>query len=187
MKYTLVDLCCVALGHEPSAAVVGAKRRQQSRQTGGGRPRRRRCAARTEWAHGQGRRQVLGAGTVARRRRRAARARQPDLRDDWDLAKGMARTTGTATSKYPAPETELHRDRLADARLRHRRAGQQPMSGIRVATHLRELERASPPLLLKAMDDPGDSALRTPAARRSIAAGGLLDGGRHKFIMLFDP
>jgi hypothetical protein len=51
----------------------------------------------------------------------------------------------------------------------------QAMSGVRVATHQRELERSSPWLLVKAMDEPGKvRARRIPAAWPTVAAGGRL-------------
>ena len=63
------------------------------------------------------------------------------------------------------------------------------MSGIRVAAHLRELERASPRLLLKAMDNSGQrSSAGAAATRRSLPAGRFpyADGGT-TFVILFDP
>src|ERR1700681_3613999 len=76
----------------------------------------------------------------------------------WDLAKGMARTDWDRAQKYPDPPVKLKYTEtlfpafgvVTDAK------GSQPMSRIRVAALLRELERASPRLLINAMDDPGN-------------------------------
>src|ERR1700719_5008136 len=73
----------------------------------------------------------------------------------WDLAKGMARTDWDRDQKYPDPPIKLKYSEtllptlgaVADAK------GSQPMSRNRLAALLRELKRASPRLLLDAMDD----------------------------------
>lgn len=73
----------------------------------------------------------------------------------WDLASGAARTTWDRSMKYPAVETikytEVVRPNIGVVT---NDKGAQPMSGIRVATSLRELDRASPSLLLHALDAP---------------------------------
>jgi len=53
------------------------------------------------------------------------------------------------------------------------------MSGIRVAAHLRELERASPWLLVKAMDAPKSVAAlgNQKLGKQSLPAVSLMDGG----------
>src|SRR5437879_4420269 len=73
----------------------------------------------------------------------------------WDLAKNSARTEWDRSMKYPAVEqlkyTEVVMPSLGAVT---NAKGTQAMSGIRVAAHLRELDRASPVLLLKALDAP---------------------------------
>ena len=99
----------------------------------------------------------------------------------WDLAKGMARTNWNRDQQYPPPAVKLNYTETVLPTLGFvtNDAGSTPMSGIRVATHLRELERASPRLLLKAMDDPGN--LKETEAQqlgdRSLPAVSYADGG----------
>jgi glyoxylase-like metal-dependent hydrolase (beta-lactamase superfamily II) len=107
----------------------------------------------------------------------------------WDLAKGTARTDWDRDQKYPDPPIKLKYSEIVlpatgfvtDAK------GSQPMSRIRVATHLRELKRASPRLLLDAMDDP--SNIRTTESQRlgqqSLPAISFTDQGTN-FTILFD-
>ncbi len=108
----------------------------------------------------------------------------------WDLAKGMARTNWNRDQQYPPPAVKLNYTEsvLPTLGFVTNDAGSTPMSGIRVATHLRELERASPRLLLKAMDDPGN--LKETEAQqlgdRSLPAASYTDGGT-TFVILFDP
>ena len=60
------------------------------------------------------------------------------------------------------------------------KGAQQPMSGIRLATHLRERERASPRLLMRALNAPESiTALGDQTVGRPLVAGGLdQDPGR---------
>jgi hypothetical protein len=78
-----------------------------------------------------------------------------DITVTWDLANGAARSAWDRSMKYPAVETikytEVVRPGVGSVT---NDKGTQPMSGIRVATSLRELERASPRLLLRALDAP---------------------------------
>src|SRR5437660_7175850 len=83
----------------------------------------------------------------------------------WDLANGTARTAWDRDQKYPEPvklkytETVLPtRGYVTDDK------GSQAMSGIRVAAQGRELERASPWLLVKAMD--GSSNVHAVGSQR---------------------
>src|SRR5258706_9395101 len=83
----------------------------------------------------------------------------------WDLAGTRARTVWDRDQKYPEPvrlkytETVLPKlGFVTDEK------GSQPMSSIRVAAHQRELERASPWLLVTAMDDAAN--VRAPGAQR---------------------
>jgi glyoxylase-like metal-dependent hydrolase (beta-lactamase superfamily II) len=86
----------------------------------------------------------------------------------WDLEKGMARTDWDRAIQFPAATHDIYSETVTPTRgyadvagteLTIKQAdlpppGKQAMSGIRVAAHLRELERSSPILLLKAMDSP---------------------------------
>ena len=86
----------------------------------------------------------------------------------WDLEHGMARTDWDRRIQFPAVTHDIYSE-IVTPRLGYADVaggdlaisqsdlppmGQQAMSGIRVAAHLRELERASPILLLKALDAP---------------------------------
>jgi glyoxylase-like metal-dependent hydrolase (beta-lactamase superfamily II) len=106
-----------------------------------------------------------------------------------DLAGGMARTDWDRDQKYPPPPAKLKYSEIVtpamgavtDAK------GSKPMSGIRVAAHLRELWRAAPTLLLKAMDSKvlingGKQAL----GKQSLPAVSF-DAGGTNFTVLFDP
>src|ERR1700730_15427238 len=107
----------------------------------------------------------------------------------WDLAKGIARTDWDRDQKYPDPPIKLKYSEIllpplgavTDPK------GSQPMSRIRVAALLRELKRASPRLLIEAMDDP--SNVRAPEPQRlgqqSLPAVSFTDQGTN-FTILFD-
>jgi glyoxylase-like metal-dependent hydrolase (beta-lactamase superfamily II) len=108
----------------------------------------------------------------------------------WDLAKGMAKTTWDRDQQYPPPAVKLNYTETVLPTLGFVTTGanSQPMSGIRVAAHLRELERASPRLLLKALENPANVRGIAPQqlANRYLPAVSLTDGGT-TFIILFDP
>jgi len=86
----------------------------------------------------------------------------------WDFEHRMARTDWDREIQFPAVTHDVYSEVVTPALGYADVAGtdlvinqsdlppkgQQAMSGIRLATHLRELERASPMLLLKALDDP---------------------------------
>jgi glyoxylase-like metal-dependent hydrolase (beta-lactamase superfamily II) len=106
----------------------------------------------------------------------------------WDLAKGSAKTSWVRDQKYPDPIILKYTETLTptigyvtDDK------GSQPMSGIREAAQLRELERASPWLLVKAMSDPKsvDSMGAQKLGAESLPAVSFADGGTN-FIILFD-
>ncbi|HEY6258399.1 MAG TPA: MBL fold metallo-hydrolase [Xanthobacteraceae bacterium] len=107
----------------------------------------------------------------------------------WDLAKGVARTDWDRDQKYPDPPIKLKYTEtltpafgvVADAR------GSQPMSRIRVAALLRELKRATPRLLLNAMDDPSQVAAAEPQrlGQQTLPAVSFNDTGTN-FTILFD-
>src|SRR5882672_2127605 len=77
---------------------------------------------------------------------------------NWDVAKGMAGTSWDRDQQYPPPAAKLKYTEtlLPMTGFVTDNNGSQPMSGIRIAAQLRELERASPRLLLKAMDNPSN-------------------------------
>lgn len=106
----------------------------------------------------------------------------------WDLANGSAKTSWVRDQKYPDPVTLKYTETLlptigfvTDDK------GSQPMSGIREAAQLRELERASPWLLVKAMNDSKnvDTAGMQKLGAQSMPAVSFTDGGT-TFIILFD-
>ena len=106
----------------------------------------------------------------------------------WDLANDAARSVWDRSMKYPAVETikytEVVRPNIG---MVTNDKGTQPMSGIRVSTSLRELERASPLLLLRALDAPQSvSALPDqPLGEVTHPAVAITDRGT-TFSVLFD-
>src|SRR5438445_815705 len=108
----------------------------------------------------------------------------------WDLAKGMARTEWDRDQQYPPPPVKLKYTEtlLPSLGFVTDSNGTQPMSAIRVAAQLRELERSSPRLLLKAMDDPKSVRVADSQqiGKESLPALSLTDAGTN-FTILFDP
>src|SRR3954463_5577460 len=108
----------------------------------------------------------------------------------WDLANGMARTQWDRDMKYPAVEKIKYTDVVTPTLgyVIDDKGASKPMSGIRVAATLRELERASPTLLLKALD--AKSGLRAAGNQKlgskALRAVSFVDGGTN-FTVLFDP
>ncbi len=107
----------------------------------------------------------------------------------WDLAKGMARTEWDRDHKYPDPVLKINyiETVLPTLGFVTDQQGAKGMSGVRIAAHLRELERASPTLLLKAVDDPKSVGAMSPQklGKESLPAISLMAGGT-KFTVLFD-
>jgi glyoxylase-like metal-dependent hydrolase (beta-lactamase superfamily II) len=106
----------------------------------------------------------------------------------WDLAKGQARAAWDRDQKYPDPVKIKYTETLlptlgyvTDDK------GSQPMSRIREATQLRELERSSPWLLVKAMDDSSHVAAAgsQKLGDQSLPAVSFADGAT-TFTILFD-
>jgi len=105
----------------------------------------------------------------------------------WDLENGMARTDWDRAIQFPAVTHDLYSEIVTPTRGYADVAGteliiiqsdlppkgKQAMSGIRVAAHLRELERSSPTLLLKALGSP--QHLR--ALPDQTLGGGVYQGG----------
>jgi glyoxylase-like metal-dependent hydrolase (beta-lactamase superfamily II) len=107
----------------------------------------------------------------------------------WDLAGARARTMWDRDQKYPDPVKMKYTETvLPTLGFVTDDKSSQAMSGIRVATHQRELERASPWLLVKAMDQAG--SVRASGSQRlgqqSLPAVSFMDGGT-AFTILFDP
>jgi glyoxylase-like metal-dependent hydrolase (beta-lactamase superfamily II) len=107
----------------------------------------------------------------------------------WDLVGGRARTDWDRDQKYPDPPIKLKYSEtlfpgsgvVTDPK------GSQPMSRIRVAALLRELKRASPRLLIDAMDDPSNVRAAEPQqlGQQSLPAVSFADQGTN-FTILFD-
>jgi glyoxylase-like metal-dependent hydrolase (beta-lactamase superfamily II) len=106
----------------------------------------------------------------------------------WDLAGGRARTAWDRDQKYPDPVKLKYTETvLPTLGFVTDDKGSQVMSGIRVAALERELERASPWLLVKAMDESGNvhAAGTQRLGRQSLPAVSFADGGT-TFTILFD-
>jgi glyoxylase-like metal-dependent hydrolase (beta-lactamase superfamily II) len=107
----------------------------------------------------------------------------------WDLAKGTARTDWDRDQKYPDPPIKLkYTETLFPAfGVVSDEKGSQPMSRVRVAALLRELKRASPRLLIDAMDNPSNvQAVRAEQlGKLTLPAISFTDTGT-KFTILFD-
>jgi glyoxylase-like metal-dependent hydrolase (beta-lactamase superfamily II) len=99
------------------------------------------------------------------------------VRIDWDRDK-----------KYPFAERVKYTEIISPAfGAVTDEKGSQPMSGIRLASHLREIGRASALLLLRAMDAPQNVAAveEQKLGDRSFPAVSFTDGGT-KYTILFD-
>src|SRR5437867_9292715 len=108
----------------------------------------------------------------------------------WDLANGRARTAWDRDQKYPEPAVKIKYTETVLPALGYvtDEKSSQAMSGIRVATHQRELQRASPWLLAKAMDESGKvrAAGTQRLGQQSLPAVSYTDGPT-TFTILFDP
>jgi glyoxylase-like metal-dependent hydrolase (beta-lactamase superfamily II) len=108
----------------------------------------------------------------------------------WDLANGMARTQWNRDQQYPFPAAKVAYTETVSPTRGFVTAGasSQPMSSLRLAAHLRELERASPRLLIDAVDNP--ARLRGVAhemlGKRFYPTVAFQDGAT-EFLILFDP
>jgi glyoxylase-like metal-dependent hydrolase (beta-lactamase superfamily II) len=106
----------------------------------------------------------------------------------WDLGKNAARSEWNRSMQYPAVEklkyTEVVTPGLGAVTTDK---GTQPMSAIRVAAHQRELERAAPTLLLKALDAPQNVAALPDQklGNTSLPAVTFTDRGT-QYVILFD-
>jgi hypothetical protein len=106
----------------------------------------------------------------------------------WNLAKGEAKLDMDRDMKYPAVEMMKYSEVITptlgfvtDAK------GSTAASAMRLAAQLRELDRASPTLLLKVLDNPGKVAAtgNQKLGNDSLPAVTYTDGGT-KFTILFD-
>jgi glyoxylase-like metal-dependent hydrolase (beta-lactamase superfamily II) len=109
----------------------------------------------------------------------------------WDVAKGQMRTDVERAMVYPPPASNVKYTEVITPSYGYVIAANgtpSAASGMRVATQLREFERASPALLLKAMDDSKNlaSAGNQKLGKASLPAVTYMDGGT-KFTILFDP
>ncbi len=107
----------------------------------------------------------------------------------WDLSQGMSRTDHQHKMDYPFPGDETYSDIVGPswgAVINDK--GDRPMSPNRLAFELREQERASPVLLLKALGQPQNvsSAANQKAGGKTYPAVAFNDGGS-KFLIMFDP
>ncbi len=106
-----------------------------------------------------------------------------------DLGAGASRLEVDRAMKYPAVE-QLKYTEVATPTLGFvtNEKGSTAASGLRLAAQLRELERASPTLLLKAMDDAKNvsAADNQKLGKASLPAVNFTDGAT-KFTILFDP
>jgi glyoxylase-like metal-dependent hydrolase (beta-lactamase superfamily II) len=107
-----------------------------------------------------------------------------------DLAGGMARTQWDRDHKYPDPALIIKYTETASPTggfVTDDKGAHAAMAGARLATHLRELARTSPTLLLKAMDNPKDvKTVNLQVGKTSYRAVSFADGG-NTFIIAFDP
>lgn len=106
----------------------------------------------------------------------------------WDLESGSARTDWDRAMQIPAPGQKKFSE-IVTPQLGYVKdaVGDHPMSGIRVATHLRELERASPLLLLKALDNPRSLRVLSDQTLGGTAYPAVaFNDGPTRFIILFD-
>lgn len=109
---------------------------------------------------------------------------------NWDLAAGRASIAWDRDQKYPDPPIKMKYTETLLPTLgfvTDEKGGHSAMSAIRVAAQLRELERSSPLLLLKAMDE--SAKLRAAGTQRfggqSLPAVSYADGPT-TFTILFD-
>jgi hypothetical protein len=106
----------------------------------------------------------------------------------WDLAKDAARIAWDRSMKYPATERLTYTEVvMPDIGMVVDPKGTRPMSAIRVAALLRELERASPVLMLRALDAPQNvTTLRDQNfGEVTLPAASFTDRGT-TFTILFD-
>jgi glyoxylase-like metal-dependent hydrolase (beta-lactamase superfamily II) len=105
----------------------------------------------------------------------------------WDLTKGAARTGWDRDRKYVTPGSMKYVETvLPTLGFVTDDKGSTPMSSIRVAALLRELERASPTLLLKAMDAKQLTSNGQQQLGKQALPAVSFTAGNTNFIILFD-
>jgi glyoxylase-like metal-dependent hydrolase (beta-lactamase superfamily II) len=106
----------------------------------------------------------------------------------WDLAKNAARAEWYRDMKYPAVETMKYTEVVMPGLgAVTTEKGTQPMSSIRIAASLRELDRASPTLLLHALDAPQDVQPLPDQALGEVALPSVAYTEHGvKYVILFD-
>lgn len=107
----------------------------------------------------------------------------------WELTRGMARTEWDRDHKYPDPAAQIKFTETVLPTLGFvtTQQGSQAMSSLRVAAHLRELGRASPTLLLKAMENPKDvRPIGNQRVGRVAYRAVTYTDGPTQYIILFD-
>ena len=107
----------------------------------------------------------------------------------WDLGQGMARTDHEHRMDYPFPGNETYSDVVTPSwgAVINDKGEDRAMAPNRLAFELREQERASPALLLKALDQP-QNVSAVPDQKlggKRYPAIALKDGGT-EFFVLFD-
>jgi len=107
----------------------------------------------------------------------------------WDLGQGMARTDHEHRMDYPFPGNEKYSDIVTPkwGAVINDKGEDRAMSPNRLAFELREQERSSPTLLLKALDQPQNlsAAPDQKLGGKSYPAVGFQNSGT-KFFILFD-
>jgi outer membrane lipoprotein-sorting protein len=107
----------------------------------------------------------------------------------WDLAKGVAKMDLDRAMKYPAVEAVKYSEVITPTLgFVTNDKGSTAASGMRVAAQLRELERASPTLLFKILEDQKNvaGAGNQKLGNETLPAISYTDNGT-KFTILFDP
>jgi glyoxylase-like metal-dependent hydrolase (beta-lactamase superfamily II) len=107
-----------------------------------------------------------------------------------DNASGAARVDWDRDMKYPAVERLKYSEITTPGYgvLVDGKGAQQPMSGIRLAAHLRERERASPRLLVRALENPSSiTALPDQSAGGRSLPAVSIKSRAGTFTVLFDP
>ena len=154
-------------GSRARTGAIGGTRSHQTCRCGG---RRRAGAARPQIGEDHGRSEVVGAGPVGGDRRPGLFAGDTKFTTVWDLANGNARTVDRsyiAVGRAMCNSTRLLTPKygfVTDEK------SSRPMSGIRVAAQLRELNRIAPNLLIRMLDNPGSTTFRGRRADRGRRA-----------------
>jgi glyoxylase-like metal-dependent hydrolase (beta-lactamase superfamily II) len=107
----------------------------------------------------------------------------------WDLGQGISRTDHEHRMDYPFPGNEKYSDIVAPSwgAVINDKGEDRAMAPNRLAFELREQERSSPVLLLKALDQPQNVSATSDQklGKKSYPTIALMNGGT-KFLILFD-